>query len=108
MRNELSRVAVDGKEYPVTIDLAGGKVELDVEGRVASIAFRVAGQTLAAVHTEVPAALRGKRIGELMARALLDDVRQQQMTIEPYCPFVAAYIKRHAEYADLVAPTFEG
>jgi uncharacterized protein len=108
MRNDLSRVTVDGKEYPVTIDLAGGKVELDVDGHVASIAIRAADRTVAAVHTEVPAALRGKKIGDLMARALLDYLRREQKTIEPYCPFVAAYIKRHTEYADLVSPDFTG
>ncbi len=106
MRTEVTRVILDGAEVPITIDLASGKIELDVTGHVASIAFRLAGHRLAAAHTEVPAALRGKRIGDRLVHALLDYVRREGMQVEPYCPFVAAYIKRHGEYADLVAPDF--
>jgi uncharacterized protein len=106
MRTEVTRVTVDGKELPITIDLAGGRVELDVAGHVASIAVRMEGKHLAAVHTEVPAALRGKRIGDELARALLEYARRQGLLVLPYCPFVAAFIKRHAEYAALVAPGF--
>lgn len=108
MPTELRRVTVDGHEHAVTLDLAGGKVELDVDGHVAMIAFRLNGPRLAAVHTEVPAALRGKRIGDELARGLLDYAREQGMAVEPHCPFVAAFIKRHAEYADLVPADFVG
>lgn len=106
MRTEITRVRVDGKELAVTIDLAGGKVELDVAGHIASITARLEGKHLAAVHTEVPAALRGKRIGDELARTLLEYARRERLFVLPYCPFVAAFIKRHAEYADLVAPDF--
>ncbi len=102
----MSTVTVDGTERPITLDLAGGRIELSVDGHVAYIGFRMAGKRLSAMHTEVPAALRGKKIGDHLARALLDYVRHEGLHIEPFCPFVAAYIKRHAEYADLVAPDF--
>jgi predicted GNAT family acetyltransferase len=29
-----------------------------------------------------------------------------RLTVKPYCPFVAGYIRRHTEYADLVDPEF--
>lgn len=105
MRNEARRVVVDGTEVPVTIDTAAGKVELDVGGHVAFIGFRLEGPRLAATHTEVPPELRGKRIGDELAHALLDYARREGLLVQPHCPFVAAFIKRHAEYADLVAPT---
>lgn len=106
MRTEVTRVTIDGIDRPITIDLSGGKIELDVSGDVASIAFRIVGSLLAAVHTEVPASLRGKRIGDHLAQALLSYARREGMRVEPHCPFVAAYIKRHAEYADLIASGF--
>ena len=37
-----------------------------------------------------------------VARAALDDVRRQGRQVTPVCPFIAAYIKRHPEYIDLV------
>ena len=103
---EIARVDVDGRPVPVMLDLAAGRVEMDVAGHLALIAVRQQGTQLAAVHTEVPAALRGKGIGDIMARALLDYIRREGLTVLPYCPFVAAYIKRHRDYADLVDPSF--
>jgi uncharacterized protein len=103
MNTEVARATVDGTDLPITIDLSRGKLELDVGGHLAFISFRIAGPRLAAAHTEVPAALRGKRIGDHLAHALLEYIRREGLQVEPLCPFVAAYIKRHAEYGDLVA-----
>jgi predicted GNAT family acetyltransferase len=33
---------------------------------------------------------------------VLDDVRRRGMEVLPICPFVAAYVKRHPEYTDLL------
>lgn len=106
MPSELTRVEIDGRDLPVTMDLAGSEVQLEIDGQVARLAFRVQGAQLAAVHTEVPAAFRGKGVGNTLATALLDHVRREGMTIQPYCPFVAAFIARHEAYADLVDPAF--
>lgn len=106
MSTVVTQVEVEGKPRTVTIDEARGRFELDVDGHVAAIAFRRDGAHLAAVHTEVPAALRGKGVGDALARAVLDYARREQLSVQPYCPFVAAFIKRHAEYADLVDPGF--
>ena len=54
-------------------------------------------------HTEVPAQLRGRGLGSQMMRAVLQDVRQQGLKVVPRCPFVADYIRRHPEFADLLA-----
>jgi predicted GNAT family acetyltransferase len=32
----------------------------------------------------------------------LDDIRARGLRVVPFCPFVAGYIRRHSEYADLV------
>jgi predicted GNAT family acetyltransferase len=54
--------------------------------------------------TEVPEALEGQGIGSALARGALDDVRAQGLQVIPLCPFVAAFIRRHPEYLDLVSP----
>ena len=45
---------------------------------------------------------------EALARARADGLETSELIrrglrVVPICPFVAAYIRRHAEYADLVA-----
>ncbi len=53
------------------------------------------------MHTEVPKELGGKGIGSALARGLLDIARAQGLKVVPKCPFVAGYIGKHPEYADL-------
>ena len=53
-------------------------------------------------HTEVDPAFGGKGIGSRLAAGALDDVRARGLKVTPICPFIAAYIRRHPAYADLV------
>ena len=78
------------------------RFELDAEGLVAFSNYRREGDTLTIMHTEVPPALNGKGIGSALVRGLLDLARAQKLTVKPLCPFVAGYIAKHPEYADLV------
>jgi predicted GNAT family acetyltransferase len=54
------------------------------------------------LHTKVDPAFEGKGIGSGLARAALDGERARGQRVEPRCPFVSAFIKRHPEYGDLV------
>jgi predicted GNAT family acetyltransferase len=60
------------------------------------------GDTLVITHTGVPDALGGQGLASHMARAVLDGARERGQKVVPLCPFVAAYIKRHPEYEDLL------
>jgi len=59
-------------------------------------------------HTETDPEYEGQGIGSALARGALDDVRSRGETVVPECPFIAAYIRGHAAYADLVAPDADG
>jgi predicted GNAT family acetyltransferase len=79
--------------YEVTVDgeLAGFAVYHDDDG------------TRVFTHTEVFDAFEGQGVGSVLARSALDDVRSRGRRLVAQCPFIAAYLKRHDEYADLVA-----
>lgn len=79
------------------------RFELDADGHVAYSNYRRDANTLTVLHTEVPAALNGRGIGSALVRGLLDSARGQGLKVKPLCPFVAAYIGKHPEYADLLA-----
>ena len=55
------------------------------------------------IHTEVDDDLEGHGVGSRLASSVLEMLRAAGLKVEPVCPFIAAYIKRHPEYADLVA-----
>jgi uncharacterized protein len=71
-------------------------------GAVAFAAYALHGREIVFTHTEVPAALEGHGVGSRLARAALDDARRRGLAVVPRCPFIAAYIRRHPEYRDLV------
>jgi predicted GNAT family acetyltransferase len=54
-------------------------------------------------HTVITQPKRGAGYGTLLIQAALDDVRAQGRRIVPECPFVAAFVAEHPEYADLLA-----
>jgi len=54
------------------------------------------------VHTEVLPAFGGRGIAARLAARALDDVRSRGLRVTPQCPFVAAYIRSHPAYQDLV------
>ncbi len=77
------------------------RFELDLDGHTAFSEYRRAGGVLTVMHTEVPKELNGRGIGSRLVRGLLDIARSQGLKVLPLCPFVASYMDKHAEYADL-------
>jgi predicted GNAT family acetyltransferase len=55
------------------------------------------------LHTEVDTAAEGQGVGSRLAAGALDDIRSRGLSVLVVCPFVRTYIRRHPEYADLVA-----
>ena len=51
----------------------------------------------------MPEALSGRGIAGEIVKFGLDHAREKKLTVVPQCSYVAAYIKRHPEYQDLLA-----
>ena len=66
------------------------------------IDYRLHGDVITMVHTEVDEAHSGQGHAGTLARSALDDARSRGLTVVPSCPYVASYIEKHPEYADLV------
>jgi predicted GNAT family acetyltransferase len=78
---------------------AAGRYELVVDGQVAFAAYRKFDGAVVFTHTEVPPALEGRGVGSALARGALDLAIADRQDIVPLCPFIAAWIARHPEYA---------
>jgi predicted GNAT family acetyltransferase len=65
--------------------------------------YRLAEDTIELVHTEIDDASEGKGVGSVFVRDVLDEIRRDgERRVIPSCPFVAEWIDRHPDYADLV------
>lgn len=71
--------------------------------RVGELGYARRDGQVVAIHTEVDPSAEGKGVASTLARALLDDARVAGEEVVADCPFVASYLDRHPEYADLRA-----
>jgi uncharacterized protein len=79
------------------------RFEIRVDGEVAGFAEYHLHETQAAfTHTEVAPAFGGQGLASTLIQAALDQARQRGWQVEPFCPFVRAFIGKHPEYRDLV------
>lgn len=91
-------------EVQVADNPAANKYEACVEGELAgALYYREVPDGRVLVHTEVFDEFEGKGVGGRLVAAVLDDIRARGLNVTPVCPFAAAYIDRHPEYADLIA-----
>jgi predicted GNAT family acetyltransferase len=86
----------------VVNNLEKHRYELAVDGHIAATYYEIADGVITFVHTEVPPELGGKGIGSQLIKGALDQVRSEGLKVIAQCPFVKAYIGKHAEYADLL------
>ena len=80
----------------------------DGDRLLAWVDYRPAGDSVILAHTEVPEGAQGQGHGSRIVRAVLEDLRGRGVTAFPTCPFAAAFIGRHPEYADVVDPSVRG
>ncbi|MDF2710527.1 GNAT family N-acetyltransferase [Nonomuraea muscovyensis] len=79
------------------------EARLDGQDEVAGFAeYILTSELIAFVHTEVSPAHEGKGVGSALVRTSLDAARKSGLRVLATCPFYAAWIERHPEYADLL------
>ncbi len=75
-----------------------------LDGEVVSvIEFAVRGPQMIITHTGTDPARRGHGFAARITRFALDDARRQGLVVVPRCPYTAAFLDEHPEYADLRA-----
>jgi predicted GNAT family acetyltransferase len=79
------------------------RFEAQIGDSIAIAQYRLSGKTMTFTHTEVPEALQGQGVGSSLVKAALEHARTQNYKVGPLCQYVAEYIQRHPEYADLVS-----
>ncbi|MFJ9558614.1 GNAT family N-acetyltransferase [Streptomyces fuscichromogenes] len=84
---------------------AGRRYDILVDGRRAGLtAYRDLGAQRVFFHTEIDEAFAGQGLGAQLVQQALADVRASGMRIVPVCPYVAKFLKRHEEFADITDP----
>ena len=94
---------------PTVVDNhAQRRFELHVDGEMSVLTYRIAGDRIRLLHTEVPASQRGRGYADMLARAALERAQRDHMRVVALCPFVRAFLERHPEYNTLTVPDAPG
>ncbi|WP_029619640.1 DUF5996 family protein [Pseudorhizobium marinum] len=81
-----------------------GRYVMVVDGVEAEMTYSRVGNGMIIIdHTDVPPALRGRKVGERLVRQAVEDARRDGTAIVPLCPFAKAQIDRHPEWQDVVS-----
>jgi len=76
--------------------------QTEIDGQLASLEYRLHEGQILLMHTGVPPALGGRGVGSALAEYALNYARTHHLPVKIYCPFVAAYLRRHPDQQDIV------
>ncbi|OCP08017.1 MULTISPECIES: GNAT family N-acetyltransferase [unclassified Ensifer] len=80
-----------------------GRYSAVVEGHTGEMTYSRSSPKLVIIdHTLVPDALRGKGVGQALAKHAIEDARKGGWKIIPLCPFMKAQVMRHPEWQDVI------
>ena len=89
-------------DFVILDNAVAQRFETTVDGQLCVLDYHIHGQTLQLDHAGVPRAVGGRGIAAALTKHALDSARTRGMDVVPNCAYVAAWIRRHPAYADLV------
>ena len=71
------------------------RYEMSVDGHVAFMEYERRPGMIVLMHTEVPPLLRGRGLGGILAKSVLEAAKAEGLRVIAKCPFVRAYLAKH-------------
>jgi uncharacterized protein len=78
------------------------RYELNEQGQLAYLQYSRHGARLFINTVQVPGPLENRGVGSLLVKHALEEAKEKQLKVTPFCSFAAHYIKEHPEYRELV------
>jgi predicted GNAT family acetyltransferase len=84
------------------------RYEATLGGKLAAYAeYNLLTDAIMFTHTEVLPEHEGQGVGSAIAKHVLGEARANGLHVIPACQFIAGYIRKHREYAELVRPDIQ-
>jgi predicted GNAT family acetyltransferase len=80
-------------------DRAHNRFLVAEDGEEAELVYRVSGNRLVLIHTEVPEFFRGQGIGAQLVQAAVDRASKSGETVVPLCPYARRWLQDHTDVA---------
>ena len=94
---------MDSSRPEVVHNPASRRFEATVDGLLCRCDYRLHGNTMMLLHTEVPPQLEGRGIASALVRAAFEHAKQNGMDVLPVCSYVRTWVQRHPEVGSMLA-----
>lgn len=84
-------------------DAGAHRFQTEVEGHRGVLDYTLHDGVMTITHTGVPSAIGGRGVAAALTRFALEVARRERWTVVPACSYAAAFVRRHPEFADLLA-----
>jgi predicted GNAT family acetyltransferase len=88
---------------PVRDNYERSRFEFEIDGQIVFASYQRTGSTLAILHVEAPLPLRGTGAAGRLMEGIMEIARATGAKIVPLCGYASAWLRRHREYAELLA-----
>ena len=78
------------------------KFELIIDGYRSFIEYKVKGDRIYLMHTEVPKELAGKGIAGILVRKAFEQLEKDGAEVVPQCSYILHFLKRNPEWNRIV------
>ncbi|MES2773255.1 MAG: GNAT family N-acetyltransferase [Bacteroidota bacterium] len=86
--------------YQITHNEKEMHFEIHEGGEVAFLEYRFYKKDIAFMHTLVPDSMEGKGVASALATYAFQYAKEHHKLVMIYCPYVAAFVKRHPEFKE--------
>ncbi len=84
-------------------DAGAQQFRVEVEGHRGVLDYTLNERVMTITHTGVPPPIGNRGVAAELTRVALDTARREGWKVIPACSYAAAFIRRHPEFADLLA-----
>ncbi|WP_312398338.1 GNAT family N-acetyltransferase [Chryseobacterium sp.] len=92
----------------ISLTNTGKRFEIEFNGHSAFIDYREMGSQIALNHTEADLLISGTGAAEAVVEKTLQYIEDHHKKALPFCPYVAAFIKKNPEWKRIVDERFHG
>lgn len=84
-------------------DTGAHRFSVEVDGHGGTVDYVLRDGVMTITHTRVPPEIGGRGVAAELTRAALEAARREGWKVVPACAYAAAFLRRHPEFADLLA-----
>ncbi len=84
-------------------DPSNRRFRLHVDDQDCVLDYLLSGGVMTITHTGVPDAVSGRGLAAKLMTSALGWARSEGLKVHPACSYAATFMRKHAEYSDLLA-----